>query len=164
MSGSHTPPGTRVGIQQPAYDGDAGELLPIVLVNAVLSLVTLGLFRFWAKTRLRRYFLSRISFMGDRLAYTGTGKELFIGFLIVLMVLIPFSIAFQILSVWTQGQGWGWFGLVQCRLRRDFLLPVPFRHIPRQSVPAVAHQLARHPRRADRVRGPLRQPGHSWFR
>lgn len=103
---------TRVDDRRPAYDGGVLELLPIVLVNSVLTILTLGLYRFWAKTRVRRYFLSRISFLGDRLVYTGTGKELFIGFLIVLAFIVPFGIVFQTLSHWAEGQGWVWFGTV----------------------------------------------------
>jgi uncharacterized membrane protein YjgN (DUF898 family) len=76
--------------ETPVYSGRVLQLLPIVLVNLVLTLLTVGIYRFWAKTRLRRYFLSRVSFLGDPLEYTGTGRELFLGFLIVLAVLVPF--------------------------------------------------------------------------
>jgi uncharacterized membrane protein YjgN (DUF898 family) len=69
--------------QQLAYDGRLGELYGIFIVNLLLSLVTLGFFRFWARTRMRRYIWSRVSLHGDAFEYTGTGTELFIGFLIV---------------------------------------------------------------------------------
>ena len=68
----------------------ASELAPIVLVNALLTILTLGVYRFWAKTRVRRYLWSRTSLLGDAFEYTGTGGELFRGFLIVLfLVLLP---------------------------------------------------------------------------
>jgi uncharacterized membrane protein YjgN (DUF898 family) len=69
--------------QQLAYDGRLGELFGIFFVNLLLSIVTLGFYRFWAKTRMRRYIWSRVSLNGDAFEYTGTGGELFIGFLIV---------------------------------------------------------------------------------
>jgi len=69
--------------QQLAYDGQLGELYGIFFVNLLLSFVTLGFYRFWAKTRMRRYIWSRTSLHGDAFEYTGTGAELFIGFLIV---------------------------------------------------------------------------------
>jgi len=69
--------------QQFAYDGRLGELFGIFFVNLLLSIVTLGFYRFWAKTRMRRYIWSRVSLNGDAFEYTGTGGELFIGFLIV---------------------------------------------------------------------------------
>lgn len=69
--------------QQFVYDGRLGELYGIFIVNLLLSLVTLGFYRFWAKTRMRRYIWSHLSLHGDAFEYTGTGVELFIGFLIV---------------------------------------------------------------------------------
>ena len=63
-------------------------LTPIVLINALLNIVTLTLYRFWAKTRVRRFLWSGTSLLGDRFEYSGTAKELFLGFLIVLSVLI----------------------------------------------------------------------------
>lgn len=90
--------GTLMVKENPSYDGRAGELFKIVLANLMLTFLTAGIYRFWAKTRVRRYFLSRASFLGDRLEYTGTGKELFLGFLIVLAILVPVSIAFQLAS------------------------------------------------------------------
>ncbi len=95
--------GTLMVKEGPTYDGRAGELFKIVLANLLLTFVTAGIYRFWAKTRVRRYFLSRASFLGDRLEYTGTGKELFLGFLIVLAILIPVSMAYQFASNATVG-------------------------------------------------------------
>jgi uncharacterized membrane protein YjgN (DUF898 family) len=69
--------------QQLVYDGRLGELYSIFFVNILLSIVTLGFYRFWAKTRMRRYIWSRVSLQGDAFEYTGTGGELFIGFLVV---------------------------------------------------------------------------------
>ena len=64
------------------YDGRPGEIGKIALVNSFLGLITLGIYRFWAKTRLRRYLWSHVTMDGDRFEYTGRGIELFIGFLI----------------------------------------------------------------------------------
>lgn len=75
--------------ETPAYSGRALQILRIVLGNLALTFLTLGIYRFWAKTRVRRYFISRISFLGDPLEYAGTGMELFKGFLIVLAVMVP---------------------------------------------------------------------------
>ena len=33
------------------HEGRVGELLPIVLLNALLNILTLGFYRFWARTR-----------------------------------------------------------------------------------------------------------------
>jgi uncharacterized membrane protein YjgN (DUF898 family) len=75
------------------YEGRAGELLPIVLVNSLLNIVTLTIYGFWGKTRVRRYLWQGVTVLGDRFEYTGTGGELFKGFLIVFFaVLLPFAI------------------------------------------------------------------------
>lgn len=51
------------------------------MVNVFLILITLGVYYFWAKSRVRNYLLSQTEFEGDRFAYHGTGKEQLIGFL-----------------------------------------------------------------------------------
>ena len=70
------------------YDGRLGELYWIFIKNLLLSIITLGIFRFWGKTRIRRYLWSHTSLAGDRFEYTGTGGELFIGFIIVMVALL----------------------------------------------------------------------------
>lgn len=70
------------------FTGRVGELAPIVAKNVVLTLLTLGVYRFWAKTRVRRYLWSRTSLLGDPFEYTGTGGELLRGFLVALVVAV----------------------------------------------------------------------------
>ena len=67
--------------RRPSFHGSGGSLLGIHIVNVLLMLVTLGVYYFWAKTRVRRYLFSQTRFEGDRFAYHGTGKELLLGFL-----------------------------------------------------------------------------------
>ncbi len=71
-----------------AYDGRLGELYGIFLMNLLWTVLTLGIFRFWAVTRIRRYLWSRTRFQGERLEYTGTGGELFVGVLLAILMLI----------------------------------------------------------------------------
>lgn len=73
-----------------SYHGDTGELFKIYIVNFLLTIVTLGIYRFWGKTKIRKYLWSHIDVQGDRLEYTGTPKELLVGFMVVLFfILIP---------------------------------------------------------------------------
>jgi uncharacterized membrane protein YjgN (DUF898 family) len=76
-----------------AYEGRPG-LVGLLSKNFFLTLITAGIYRFWAATRLRRYLWSNIRIGGDGLDYTGTGRELFLGFLIALAVLAPLSIGY----------------------------------------------------------------------
>lgn len=71
-----------------AFTGDWREFAPIAFTNLLLTIVTLGIYRFWATTRERRYLWSRTRFIDDRLEWTGTGLELFIGFLLVFALLL----------------------------------------------------------------------------
>lgn len=78
----------------PEFDGRLDEMYAIFLENLLFTIVTLGLYRSWAKTRVRRYLTGHMSVMGDRLEYTGTGWELFRAFLLVFFFLYaPFIAA-----------------------------------------------------------------------
>ncbi|MDH3231259.1 MAG: YjgN family protein [Alphaproteobacteria bacterium] len=70
------------------YDGRHVPFAKIVAVNAIYQLLTAMIFRFWARTRERKYLWSHVRLGDDRLEYTGTGLELFLGFLIVLGVIL----------------------------------------------------------------------------
>ncbi|HEY5649172.1 MAG TPA: DUF898 family protein, partial [Nitrospiria bacterium] len=69
------------GSRQPFFFGAGGTLFGIHIVNLFLTVLTLGLFFFWAKVRVRKYTYSQTEFEGDRFAYHGSGKELLIGFI-----------------------------------------------------------------------------------
>src|SRR5215212_624622 len=79
------------------FTGTWREYLPIAATNALLIIVTLGVYRFWATARQRRYLWSRTHVIDDALEWTGTGKEMFIGFLIVIAILAPFFLFIQFL-------------------------------------------------------------------
>jgi len=79
------------------FTGSWREYFPIAASNVLLTIVTLGVYRFWATARQRRYLWSRTELIGDRLEWSGTGKEMFIGFLIVMAILIPFFLFIQFL-------------------------------------------------------------------
>ena len=71
-----------------SHQGSGGELFSIMMVNLSLKIVTGGLYHFWAKTRVRRYIWSRTFLAGEPLEYTGKGRELFLGYLLALAVLL----------------------------------------------------------------------------
>ena len=66
------------------FDGTWQDFAKIAIPNLLLTIVTLGIYRFWATTRERQYLWSHSRFVDERLEWTGTGKELFVGFLLVL--------------------------------------------------------------------------------
>lgn len=70
------------------FSGSWREYAPIAFTNLLLTLVTLGLYTFWARARTRRYLWSRTRFIDDRLEWTGTGLELFIGYVIAIFLFV----------------------------------------------------------------------------
>lgn len=70
--------------QLAVFTGSGWSLLKIHLVNYLLILLTLGVYSFWAKVRVRRYLWENTAILGEPLEYTGTGGELFRSFLIVM--------------------------------------------------------------------------------
>lgn len=77
------------------FTGRRGSFFKLLLINLFLTIITLGIYRFWAKTNVRRFIWSNIRFMGDPLEYTGKGSELLLGFLIVLAVLFPLGLIYE---------------------------------------------------------------------
>lgn len=63
------------------FHGSGGALFGIQIVNLLLVLLTLGVYYFWGKVRVRAYMASETEFESDRFAYHGTGRELLVGFL-----------------------------------------------------------------------------------
>ena len=63
------------------FHGTGGSLYGIHIVNMLLTGLTLGIYYFWGKVKVRNYIFSQSEFEGDRFAYHGTGKELLIGWL-----------------------------------------------------------------------------------
>ncbi|MCS5709031.1 DUF898 domain-containing protein [Candidatus Berkiella cookevillensis] len=76
------------------YDATTSQVYKIWIVNILLSICTLGLYRFWGKTRLRRYMTAGFMLDGDRFEYTGDGKELFWGFVKATSLLLIISLPF----------------------------------------------------------------------
>jgi uncharacterized membrane protein YjgN (DUF898 family) len=82
-------PGTPGPRAHAAFTGENGEFRRLVTRGALLELVTFGFYRFWLATNIRRHLWSNSSVAGDALEYTGTGRELLIGFLFALAILVP---------------------------------------------------------------------------
>lgn len=79
------------------FHGSGGTLLKIYLVTFLLSLVTLGVYYFWGKARIRKYLASSIDLDGDRFQFHGTGGELIRGFVVAVLV---FGTLFGQLFLW----------------------------------------------------------------
>lgn len=90
------------------FTGTASSFWGLALVNLLLTIVTVGIYRFWAKTRVRRYLWSNTLYRGDPLEYRGTGLELFIGALVVVALLIVPITLIGVLGFVLKGSGLEW--------------------------------------------------------
>jgi uncharacterized membrane protein YjgN (DUF898 family) len=93
-----------------AFSGDNGEFRRLVTDGALLELVTFGFYRFWLATNIRRHLWSNSSVSGDALEYTGTGRELLIGFLLALAILVPIYLAYFVIGI--EAERWQAFASV----------------------------------------------------
>jgi len=81
------------------FSGDRGEFFRLTARGAALELVTLGFYRFWLVTDIRRHLWSHTIVDGDAAEYTGRGKELLIGFLFALAILVPIYLVYFLISI-----------------------------------------------------------------
>lgn len=88
-----TPASAPSGSRRAEFTGSGAALLGIHVVNVLLTLLTLGVYFFWAKVKVRAYLLSQTELEDDRFAYHGTGREMLVGFLKALVLFfIPITL------------------------------------------------------------------------
>src|SRR6202048_4303969 len=82
-----------------AISGDRKQFIHLVLRGAALELITVGFYRFWLATDIRRHLWSNTLIDGDAAEYTGRAKELLIGFLFALAIIVPVYLAYFLVSL-----------------------------------------------------------------
>ena len=80
----------------PSYHGSGAALFWLMVRTTIYSLLTLGIYRFWQRTKMRQHFWNGIRVGGSPLEYTGTGLEKLLGFLIAVVFLTVYLGLFQI--------------------------------------------------------------------
>ena len=93
---SHPPPLPAAPV---TFSGDRGEFFRLAARGAGLELITVGFYRFWLATDIRRHLWSNTHLDGDAAEYTGRGKELLIGFLFALAILVPIYLAYFLVGL-----------------------------------------------------------------
>lgn len=80
-------------IEKAVFHGTGGTLFGIHLVNTLLTLLTLGVYYFWAKVRARTFLFGQTEFAGDRFSYHGIARELFNGAMKASLIFgVPYSL------------------------------------------------------------------------
>ncbi|NNS06942.1 DUF898 family protein [Erwinia sp. JH02] len=74
------------------FHGRSGEYFSIWLVNALLTMITLGIYSAWATVRRRRYFYGNTEIAGDRFDYHARPIDILKGRIIVFVGLVLFFI------------------------------------------------------------------------
>lgn len=81
------------------FSGHEKAFWRLLTRGAVLLLVTLGIYRFWLATDVRRFLWSNTEVAGDGLEYIGTARELLLGFLIAIALLVPINAIFFVAAL-----------------------------------------------------------------
>lgn len=92
------------------FSGEAPQFFRIALIGSLLQIPTLGFYRFWLITDIRRHLWSHTRVGDDSFEYTGRARELLIGFLIALAILIPLYASSFLLSI--EAERWQAFASV----------------------------------------------------
>jgi uncharacterized membrane protein YjgN (DUF898 family) len=72
------------------FSGSGGEYFRIWIVNLLLTIVTIGIYGAWAKVRRLRYFYGHTALAGSSFEYHAQPKQILIGRLIALALLLPY--------------------------------------------------------------------------
>lgn len=84
------------------FTGERAALFPKLLRGFLLFIPTLGLYRFWLVTQKRQFYWANTEIDGDALEYTGTAKQLLVGFLIAVLIFVPLYAGLFFLSTQKQ--------------------------------------------------------------
>lgn len=84
---------------QVRFTGDPRVYWRLQLRGALLLALTLGIYRFWLATDVRRFLWANTEVAGEPLEYTGTATELLVGFLIAIALLVPLNLAVAIAAL-----------------------------------------------------------------
>jgi uncharacterized membrane protein YjgN (DUF898 family) len=95
----HFPPPLPPTSVKAAFSGDRGEFCGLVERGTGLELITFGFYRFWLATDIRRHLWSHTSLDGDAPEYTGRARELLIGFLFALAILMPIYLVYFLVGI-----------------------------------------------------------------
>jgi uncharacterized membrane protein YjgN (DUF898 family) len=95
----HPPPLPPLPPAPVSFCGDRGVFRRLVTRGAGLELVTVGFYRFWLATDIRRHLWSNTDIGDNAAEYTGRGKELLLGFLFALAILVPIYLAYFLIGL-----------------------------------------------------------------
>jgi uncharacterized membrane protein YjgN (DUF898 family) len=81
------------------FVGNRRDYWRLMIRGGALQAITLGIYRFWLFTDMRRFLWASTEVAGETLEYTGTALELLLGFLMAIAILIPVYVLFFVASL-----------------------------------------------------------------
>src|ERR1044072_867736 len=87
------------------FNGADDTFWRLLTRGAVLLFATLGIYRFWLQTDVRRFLWNNTEIAGEHLEYIGTARELLLGFLIAIAFLVPLYAIFGLASLVAEWAG-----------------------------------------------------------
>ena len=91
-----TPGTTKPSVQHLRYLGTGGAILVMGLKHALLTIVTFGIYAFWARNNMRVFHYSHTELGGEPFSYHGTGGELFKGSIKAGLIIFGISFLFAL--------------------------------------------------------------------
>jgi uncharacterized membrane protein YjgN (DUF898 family) len=70
------------------FNGSGKDFFGVVIVNWLLTVITLGIYYPWAKARQLQFLYGATSLKGDSFSFHGTGKEMFKGFIKAIFIFL----------------------------------------------------------------------------
>ncbi|MBL7947284.1 MAG: DUF898 family protein, partial [Flavobacteriales bacterium] len=71
-----------------AFKGQGGDLFIVLIVNMLLTFITLGLYYPWAKARKLSWYYEHTELDGHPFHFHGKGEEMFKGFIKAIVLLL----------------------------------------------------------------------------
>lgn len=94
-------------VHHPIFWGRGRTLFGIFIVNTFFTLLTLGLYSFWGRVRIRQFLCSQTSFAHTRFSYHGTPQELLKGWSKAFLVFgLPYAFLSLAPLIWDQIPTW----------------------------------------------------------
>lgn len=79
------------------FFGKGSEYFSIMIINWLLTVATLGLYYPWARAKKIRYVYGQTALNNERFHFSGTGKEMFRGFIKIILIYIAIILFYLLL-------------------------------------------------------------------
>lgn len=80
------------------FFGRGSEYFGIMIVNWLLTIVTFGFYYPWAKAKSLRYIWSQTALNDKRFSFSGTGMEMFKGFIKLVLMIVALLVVYGLIS------------------------------------------------------------------